>query len=202
MTEEVKSGQIRQDAEQPRQQDEKAGKKSAERSAERSAEKRARQSGAEKQDLSEQSAKEKKELEEQLRQARDALLRTAAEFENFKKRTAKEKEAIYSEAVCATVGKLLPCLDNLERAAESSGDAQSIRKGVELTLKQFLTAFDAIGVEEIEARVGSPLDPNLHNAMMRVEDPELEEGTIAQVLAKGYKIGDRVIRYTMVKSAN
>ena len=101
-----------------------------------------------------------------------------------------------------SVAKLLPVLDSLERAASAEGDAEVIKKGVEMTLKQFGKAFEALGVEEIKAEIGSPIDPEAHNAMMRVEDPELPESSIAEVLAKGYKIGGRVIRHTMIKSAN
>lgn len=142
------------------------------------------------------------ELEKQLAEQKDALLRTVAEFDNYKKRTAREKDAIYSEAVAAAITKLLPVLDNLERAASADGDTEVIKKGIEMTLKQFSAAFEALGVQQIEAEVGSPVDPNRHNAMMRVDDPQLPEGSIAEVLAKGYKIGERVIRHTMVKSAN
>lgn len=141
-------------------------------------------------------------LGEEIAELKDQLLRAAAEFDNYKKRTAKEKEGIYHEAVCAVVGKILPVIDCLERAALAEGDADSIRQGIVLTLKQFSEVCGQLGVNEIEAVVGEPVDPNQHNVLMRAEDSGLPEGSIAEVLAKGYKVGDRVIRYTMVKSAN
>ena len=140
------------------------------------------------------------ELQKELAAEKDAELRRMAEFDNYKKRTAREKEALAGEATAAAVKKLLPVLDNLERAEQAGGDAETLHKGVEMTLRQFTDALDALGVTEIEAGVGTPLDPNLHNAMMRTENAELPEGSITGVLAKGYRLGDRVIRHTMVQS--
>jgi len=141
-------------------------------------------------------------LAAELAENKDMLLRTAAEFDNYKKRTAREKEAIYSEVTALTVSKILPVLDNLERAAAAGGDAAQIQKGVEMTLKQFSDVLLALGVGEIETKVGDPLDPNLHNAVMQTQNSELPEGCVGCVLAKGYKIGDRVIRHTQVAVTN
>ena len=141
-------------------------------------------------------------LTAELAEVKDQLLRTAAEFENYKKRTAREKDAIYAEVSALTIGKMLPVLDNLERAAAAGGDAAQIQKGIEMTLKQFCDTLCTLGVGEIETHVGDALDPNLHNAVMQTQNPELPEGCVGCVLAKGYKIGDRVIRYTQVGVTN
>jgi molecular chaperone GrpE len=134
----------------------------------------------------------------------DRFQRTAAEFDNFKKRTAKEKEALYDDAVCDVIREFLPVIDNLERAqnavsAESS--AQSLKDGVELVLKQFRETLKKIGVEEIKA-VNETFDPMLHNAVMHVEDESLGHSVVVEEFQKGYIFKDRVIRYSMVKVAN
>ena len=141
-------------------------------------------------------------LTAELTEAKNQLLRTAAEFDNYKKRTAREKDAIFAEVTALTIGKMIPVLDNLERAVEAGGDAEQIQKGVEMTLKQFSEALNSLGVGEIETNVGDPLDPNFHNAVMQTQNPELPEGCVGCVLAKGYKIGDRVIRHTQVAVTN
>lgn len=141
-------------------------------------------------------------LTAELAEAKDQLLRTAAEFDNYRKRTVREKEAIYSEVTALTVGKILSVLDNLERAVTAGGDAVQIQKGVEMTLKQFTDVLTGLGVCAIETNIGDPLDPNLHNAVMQTQNPELPEGCVGCVLAKGYKIGDRVIRHAQVGVTN
>lgn len=137
-------------------------------------------------------------LAAELAEAKNQVLRTAAEFDNYKKRTAREKDAIYSEVTALTVSKMLPVLDNLERAVSAGGDAAQIQKGIEMTLKQFTDALCTLGVGEIVTNIGDVLDPNFHNAVMQMQNPELAEGCVGCVLAKGYKIGDRVIRHTQV----
>lgn len=137
-----------------------------------------------------------------LTEAKNLLMRTAAEFDNYKKRTVREKDAIYAEVTALTIGKMIPVLDNLERAATAGGDAAQIQKGVEMTLKQFAEVLKNLGVGEIETNVGDPLDPNFHNAVMQTQNPELPEGCVGCVLAKGYKIGDRVIRHAQVAVTN
>jgi molecular chaperone GrpE len=149
----------------------------------------------------------KAELQEQTKKCGeylDRLQRTAAEFDNFKKRTAKEKEALYDDAVCDVIREFLPVIDNLERAqnvvsAESS--AQSLKDGVELVLKQFRETLKKIGVEEIKA-LNETFDPMLHNAVMHVEDESLGHSVVVEEFQKGYIFRDRVIRYSMVKVAN
>ncbi|MBQ3141120.1 MAG: nucleotide exchange factor GrpE [Clostridia bacterium] len=134
--------------------------------------------------------------------SRDSFLRLSAEFDNYKKRTAKERDGIYAESVASAVSQLLPVLDNLERAAAAEGYPEALRKGVEMTLRQMIGALGKLNVAEIEVKPGDSLDPNIHNAMMQVEDDALPPNCVAEVLMKGYRIGDRVIRYSMVKSAN
>lgn len=124
------------------------------------------------------------------------------EYDNYRRRTAQEKENIMGDAVAKAVNALLPALDSLEQAAAcGSGDEESFRRGVELTLKQLAGGFEKLGVTEIEAK-GETFDPNRHNAVMHVEDDSLGESVVADVFQKGYAIGDRVIRHSAVKVAN
>ena len=130
-------------------------------------------------------------------------MRLYAEYDNFRKRSAKEREGIYTDATCDALTQILPILDNLERAAQfAEGDADSqMAKGLELTLKSFVEVMNKMGVYEIEA-LGKDFDPNLHNAVMHVEDESVEENKIVEVFMKGYAKGDKVLRYSMVKVAN
>ena len=132
--------------------------------------------------------------------ANDRYLRLMAEYDNFRKRSAKEREGIYADAYADALCALLPIFDNLERAVKYS-DGESLQQGVVLTLKGLTTTLEKLGITEIEAE-GQPFDPNFHNAVMHVEDDTLGEGVVAEVLQKGYRRGDRVLRYAMVKVAN
>ncbi len=163
---------------------------------------------------SEESAKpEKKEkksknqaeiekLKAELESKNDLLLRTAAEFDNFKKRTDRERASIAEFAKSNVIKELLPILDNIDRAAvlEDKTSAEYI-KGIELIVKQFETLGEKLGIVEV-AKVGDKFDPNCHEAVMHIEDETLEENVIAEVLQKGFKIGDTIIRPAMVKVAN
>ena len=142
----------------------------------------------------------KKEAE--LCEANDKYTRLFAEYDNFRKRTAKEKEGIYADAYIDALSQILPVLDNLERAAAfEDSDAQSLKKGLELTLKSFSDTLEKMGVKEIEA-LGKTFDPNLHNAVMHVDDETFGESEVVEVFAKGYARGDKVLRHSMVKVAN
>ena len=141
---------------------------------------------------------EKKEKE--LAEANDKYMRLFAEYDNFRKRSAKERETVYSDAYTDALTSILPVLDNLERA-EGCTDAEGLSKGLELTLKSFRETLEKMGVTEIEA-MGKTFDPNLHNAVFHVEDENFGESEIVEVLMKGYTKGDKVIRYSMVKVAN
>ena len=131
-------------------------------------------------------------------------LRVLAEYENFRRRTADEKSKIYSDTTAEVVEKFLPVLDNLEHAAACSADTDAdsaIRQGVELVLRSFREILEKLGVSEIPA-LGETFDPNIHNAVMREDDPEKGESEITAVFQKGYKLSNKVIRYSMVKVAN
>lgn len=130
----------------------------------------------------------------------DKYLRLVAEFDNFKKRTQKEKDDIYSIAKIDVVMSLLPVIDNFERAEKFSED-KNVEEGMTLIKKQFAEFLKKLGVEEIEAE-GKEFDPNLHNAVLHEDRDDVAENTVVEVLQKGYKLGDRVIRYAMVKVAN
>ena len=130
----------------------------------------------------------------------DQYLRLAAEYDNFRRRSAKEREATYAEAYAEALASLFPVVDNLERAAMYA-DGENVAKGVELTLKSVTETLARLGVEVIDP-VGAEFDPNLHNAVMHVEDETVGESTVVEVLQKGYRRGDRVLRFAMVKVAN
>ena len=140
-------------------------------------------------------------LKAQLSEANDKLLRTVAEYDNFRKRSAKEKEAIYSDSKTDIIGKLLPVVDNFERAAAAQSELESYKKGIEMTVGQLLQVFTSLGVEAFGEK-GEQFDPNIHNGVMHIDDENLGENTIADVYAKGYKMGDRVIRHATVIVAN
>ena len=136
-----------------------------------------------------------------LREEKDKYLRLMAEYDNFRKRSAKEREAIYADVRVDTVTKFLPVYDNLARALATETADEAYKKGVEMTFNQLLDVMKKLGVEEIEAE-GKPFDPALHNAVMHVEDASYGENVIIQEFQKGFKLGDKVIRFSMVKVAN
>ena len=139
--------------------------------------------------------------EEKYNAERDAHLRVAAEFDNFRKRTVKEKEASYGNGKADAVAKILPVYDNLERALQQETADAAFKKGVEMTMNELVKILTGLGVE-IFGQVGDPFDPNLHNAVMHIESDELEENVIAQVFQKGFKIGDKIVRFAMVQVSN
>ena len=139
--------------------------------------------------------------EEKYNAERDAHLRVAAEFDNFRKRTIKEKEASYGNGKADAVAKMLPVYDNLERALNQETTDAAYKKGVEMTMNELVKIFTSLGVE-VFGNVGDAFDPNLHNAVMHIDSEELEENTISQVFQKGFKIGDKVVRFAMVQVAN
>lgn len=143
---------------------------------------------------------EKAKLENEANAYKDKLLRLNAEYDNYRKRTAKEKEGIYTDACEDVLKTMFPVLDNLERAATVNGSAEDIKKGIDMTIRQFKDGLQKLLIEEISTAEG--FDPNLHNAVMHVEDPSLGEKAIAEVFQKGYKRGDKVLRHSMVKVAN
>ena len=139
--------------------------------------------------------------EEKYNAERDAHLRVAAEFDNFRKRTVKEKEASYGNGKADAVAKMLPVYDNLERALNQPTEDAAYKKGVEMTMTELLKIFTALGVE-VFGNVGDTFDPNFHNAIMHTEDESFGENTISMVFQKGFKIGEKVVRFAMVQVAN
>ena len=138
---------------------------------------------------------------EALAAAEDKFLRLAAEYDNYRKRTAKEKESLWTEAKAQTVAAFLPVYDNLERALKQETADEAYKKGVEMTMKGLQDAMSKLGVEQIPAQ-GETFDPNLHNAVMHVDDDTVEENTVVDVFQQGFKCGEKVIRFAMVKVAN
>ena len=140
-------------------------------------------------------------FEEKYNAEHDAHLRLAAEYDKFRKRTIKEKEASYSNGKADAVAKMLPVYDNLERALNQPTEDAAYKKGVEMTMTELVKIFTGLGVE-IFGEKGEQFDPNLHNAVMHIENEELPENSLAAVFQKGFKIGDKVVRFAMVQVAN
>lgn len=140
-------------------------------------------------------------LTEQLKEAEDRNLRLMAEFDNFRRRTAKERESIYPDAVANTVKELLTTLDNFQLALVATCSDEEYRKGVQMTYNGFMETLDKMGLVQF-GEAGEAFDPELHNAVMHVEDEALGANVISQVFQRGYKIGDTVLRYAMVQTAN
>lgn len=158
--------------------------------------------GAKKAKKKNDSQDELQELGEKLSELNDKYMRTLAEYDNYRKRTAKEKDAVYADTKAQVVKELLPVLDNLTRANQNSGaDFETYKKGVDMICTQLTDAFKKLGVESF-GEVGETFDPNIHNGVMRCEDEELGENVIAEVFIKGYRLGDRIIREATVKVAN
>ena len=131
----------------------------------------------------------------------DKYLRLAAEYDNYRKRTAKEKESLWTNAKADTAAAFLPVYDNLERAIKQETADEAYKKGVEMTMNQLKEVFAKLGITEIPA-LGEKFDPNLHNAVMHIDDENFEENTVSQVFQAGFRCGDKVIRFSMVQVAN
>lgn len=145
------------------------------------------------------SKDEVKKLTNEVQTLKDRLLRQTAEYDNFRKRTAKEKEGIYTDACVDVLKEILPVADNLERAILAEGNFEDLKKGIEMTIKGLQSAFEKLGVEEIDA--SKDFDPNLHQAVMHVEDENFDKNQVAEVFMKGYKRGEKVIRHSVVTYA-
>ena len=131
----------------------------------------------------------------------DAYLRLAADYDNFRKRTVKEKEQSYGHGKADAIEKLLPVYDNLERALNQPTEDAAYKKGVEMTMNQLVSIFTGLGVE-IFGAAGETFDPNIHNAVMHTEEEGVEENTITQVFQKGFRLGEKIVRFAMVQVAN
>ena len=157
---------------------------------------------AEKKEKKAEKKEEKKPSQaDELKTANDKYLRLMAEYDNFRKRSQKEKEGLYGDIKSDTVSKFLPVYDNLVRALAQSTEDEAYRKGVEMIMNQFNTTLEKLGVSRIES-LGQKFDPSLHNAVMHVDDEEKGENEIVEVFQEGFKYGEKVIRFAMVKVAN
>jgi len=145
--------------------------------------------------------KENERLEKELADQNDRYLRMVAEYDNFRKRSAKEKESTYTDATFDALKEILPIIDNLERAEAFLKEDDKLSEGVRMTLAQVQTTLERLGVEPVN-EVGVPFDPMIHNAVMHNEDEAFGENTVSMVLQKGYKKGDKVVRYAMVQVSN
>ena len=182
MAEETKET-VEETVDEPTTEDKKAKKNKADKKLEKEIEA-----------LKAQLEEKEKELSEQ----NDTHLRLAAEYENFRRRSKAEREGVYSEACTDVVNEFLPVLDNIERAAAFATD-EKVAEGINMMAKAFSETLAKLGVEEIECKT---FDPNVHNAVMHIDDDTLGEGEIVEVFQKGFKRGEKVIRYAMVKTAN
>ncbi len=147
------------------------------------------------------AAEKTAELEAQLAAANDRYLRICAEYDNFRRRSQKEKDGLFGDVKADTIRMFLPVYDNLERALKQGTEDEAYRKGVELIMAQFESTLEKLGVARIES-LGRTFDPTLHNAVMHVDDGEKGENEIVEVFQQGFKLGDKVIRFAMVKVAN
>lgn len=152
-------------------------------------------------DAKQQEASEFEKAQQALAQEHDSYLRLAAEYDNYRKRSQKEKDNLYTEIRSETVEKFLPVYDNLERALAQETQDAAFKKGVEMTMNQLVSVMEKLGVESFGA-AGDHFDPQLHNAVMHIEDDSLGENVIAEVFQKGFKVGEKVVRFAMVKVAN
>ena len=152
-------------------------------------------------DAKQQEASEFEKAQQALAQEHDSYLRLAAEYDNYRKRSQKEKDNLYTEIRSETVEKFLPVYDNLERALAQETQDAAFKKGVEMTMNQLVSVMEKLGVESFGAS-GDHFDPQLHNAVMHIEDESLGENVIAEVFQKGFKVGEKVVRFAMVKVAN
>ena len=150
---------------------------------------------------SKKGAAVKEAVDEALKAEKDKYMRLLAEYDNFRKRSQKEREGLYSDIKADTLQKFLPVYDNLERALKQETSDEAYRKGVEMIMNQFKQTMEKLGVTEIES-LGQKFDPEKHNAVMHVEDESLGENEIVEVFQQGFKLGDKIIRFAMVKVAN
>lgn len=143
----------------------------------------------------------KEAVEKAVKEEKEKYIRLAAEYDNFRRRSQKEKESLYGDIRADVLTKFLPVYDNLERALKQETADEAYRKGVEMIMNQFVATMDKLGITEIEAQ-GETFDPEKHNAVMHIDDEAYGENEVVEVFQKGFKLGDKVIRFAMVKVAN
>jgi molecular chaperone GrpE len=151
-------------------------------------------------DMLRKNKDEIQKLTNEVETLKDRLLRVTAEYENYRKRTVKEKEGIYTDACSDVIKEVLPVIDNLERAVAADGSVDDLKKGIEMTIKGLEGSFEKLGIEEIDA--SGEFDPNLHQAVMHIDDENFDKNSVVEVFMKGYKRVDKVIRHSVVKVAN
>ena len=149
----------------------------------------------------EEKPSREEELEKELAASKEAHIRTLAEYDNYRKRSVKEKEAAYNDSKANVLKEFIPVIDNFERALGADNDFDALKKGMDMIYTNFMNLFEKLGVETF-GEPGEKFDPNFHNAVMHIEDDEHGENEIVQVFSKGYKLGDRIIRTAMVQVAN
>lgn len=175
--------------------DKKTSEKAVEEEVKETAEEKA-------EETAEQEVSETGKLEKELAEQKDSYLRLAAEYDNFRKRSQREKEAAYGDSRARVLTQLLPVIDNFERAnANTNSSLEDYKKGIDMIQKQLTDVFASFEVEAF-GEAGEQFDPNIHSAVMHVDDDSLEENVITDVFSKGYKMGDKILRHAMVKVAN
>lgn len=191
-----------------KQKKEEAGPQTHEEEKKEQSEQAVNEEPEQKKDTKKKEAKKEKdsgalkEAQEELQKQKDSYMRLAAEYDNYRKRTTAEKLNIYADATAKAVSEILAVADSLDAAVKSSKDApEEFRKGLELVNSQFTAALQKLNVEAF-GEAGEPFDPQLHNAVSKVENEELGENTISMVFQRGYKTGDKIIRHAMVQVAN
>lgn len=152
-------------------------------------------------DAQKQEASEFEKAQQALAQEHDSYLRLAAEYDNFRKRSQREKDNLYTEIKAETVEKFLPVYDNLERALKQETADEAFKKGVEMTMTQLTGVFEKLGVTAF-GEAGEAFDPTVHNAVMHCEDESIAENTIVEVFQKGFRVGEKIVRFAMVRVAN
>ena len=187
--EEAKAGTAAEDIKEETKPEEKKDDKKSSKKDKKAEEKKSAEKSAEEKHAAEMAA------------ANDRYLRLYAEYDNYRKRSQKERDSLYGDIKADVLAKFLPVYDNLERALALQCADEAYRRGVEMIMAQFKATMEKLGVTEIES-LGKKFDPNLHNAVMHVEDEEKGESEIVEVFQQGFRIGDKVIRFAMVKVAN
>lgn len=181
--------------------EEKTGETAAEETENKAEEKAGSKKDKKNKKESKKEIEIKEAAEKLIKEEKEKYLRLCAEYDNFRKRSQKERESLYTDIKADTLLKFLPVYDNLERALAQSTADEAYRKGVEMIMTQFNTTLEKLGITEIEA-LGKTFDPNMHNAVMHVEDENFGENEVVEVFQKGFKLNDKVIRFAMVKVAN
>lgn len=182
-------------------EEEKTGETAAEETETKAEEKADSKKDKKNKKESKKESEIKEAAEKLIKEEKEKYLRLCAEYDNFRKRSQKERESLYTDIKADTLLKFLPVYDNLERALAQSTADEAYRKGVEMIMAQFNTTLEKLGITEIEA-LGKTFDPNMHNAVMHVEDENFGENEVVEVFQKGFKLNDKVIRFAMVKVAN